>query len=541
MRRHVWLLICVAVALVLVLIGGLPQAGQAAYQSQPGSEAILASPTPTPVPIFGVTARGEWGDEAIRELARDAGVRWVRTSVSWASLQPQRGDVPNLSSLDAFFLEFQRLGIIPIVYITDNPLWAANSTCGPIDLVPISEFGSFMSALATRYNGTTIVDGVTLPRVDYWALYNEPDNKWVEYKDFGGCWGNVYGGVKGGVLYAQLLKVAWDAVHQANPNGQLGFGGLAAEPNPTCGVASCFGQQLFNFNMAGGDFVDDVLNYVKLNQTPPHTYFDFLDIHGYPAFANNWDTVFPYSKGFLEKANYYRKRMTDKGLTRYLISSEIGRPSLAAKKDAAQVPGSEDEQARFIMRLYAQAMAAGLRAVTWFTYADIMEYACVQGVCQNWNLGWGLLNLDYQQKMSYTAFKTLTQQMSTATYVSKVTLTPAVAAEIYLYTVPGIGYRSVVWATNTTSSVNVPFRGSVVKITDKLGVSQTITDGQAGKIWALRAMVCHLNITGSPLYVDGRPDFRQHLRRLCRTLQQALPPGLNAHRHANCHVHSDAD
>ena len=155
-------------------------------------------------------------------------------------------------------------------------------------------------------------------------MYNEPDNRWVQYASFGGCWGNY------GAEYAQLLAVAWDALHQANPNGQLGISGLAAEPDALCDVAGCVGQKMFNTNVVKGvdnstpiaglpaDFVDDVLNYMVAHPGP--TYFDFLDFHAYPAFSYNWDGVSPYNNALYGKAQHYKLRMEAKGISRYLLA-----------------------------------------------------------------------------------------------------------------------------------------------------------------------------------------------------------------------------
>ena len=175
MTRHTLVVVLVVGILVALMAGQTPAPAVAVEQI-----AVVSDPTPGPTgpmtgPIFGWTPRSEWSSAAARQMAVDAGVRWARTKVSWAALEPARGAI-NLSAMDGSFLEFQRLGIIPIVFIADNPAWAASTTCGPIDRVPISEFATFMRALAARYDGDADydddgdVDGPALPEVDYWEL-----------------------------------------------------------------------------------------------------------------------------------------------------------------------------------------------------------------------------------------------------------------------------------------------------------------------------------------------------------------------------------
>lgn len=501
MTRRMLLSACAAITSLSLLLALLPNASWAAYGNQPDNVPVLA--TPAVAPPFGVTLRGEWADNSTHQLAVDAGVRWVRSSISWAALQPERGVAPTLSVLDSSFVEFQRLGLIPIVYVSDNPAWAASTTCGPIDRVPVSEFGAFMRAVAARYDGDADydddgdVDGPPLPEVDYWGLYNEPDNRWAQYSEFGGCWGNA------GAQYAQLLAMTWEVVHQANPNGQIGISGIAAEPNPRCDRPGCLGQMLFNTNIVQGidnstpisglpaDFVDDVLNYIVAHPIANNSYFDFLDFHSYPAFANNWDAVSPYNNAFFGKAQHYKLRMEAKGIVRYLLSTEAGRPS-AAFKNYFEVPGSNEEQSRYVVRLYAQVMRAGLKAVTWFSYADFDSAL------------WGLLQSNLQPKPSYNAFKTLTQQLGTASFSTKLLSVPG--AEVYVFNLPGIGSRSVIWASNTASYVDVTFPATVVYTWDKWGTATVYRDGQSGDLIPGIDGQVKLRISGSPIYVDGRPD-----------------------------------
>ncbi|MCX5909653.1 MAG: beta-galactosidase [Deltaproteobacteria bacterium] len=319
--------------------------------------------------ILGVTIRSEWGDPNTHSLVVDAGVRWVRTSVSWAAHEPVQGQ-KDLSGLDRLFKSFTDIGLKPVVYIADNPSWAASSKCGPIDKVSLQALADFVGVLAERYDGDGdydgdgVVDGPALPRIDYWALYNEPDNQWTsgEASAFDGCWG------RDGKSYAQLMGLVKQAVQKANPNAQVVFSSVAGEKVACPSTWGCAGQDIFNFNIAGGDFVDDVLGYI---QSHPGDYFDIFDFHYYPAFQWQWAS---WGNGILGKARYYQNRLQSHGLSKPMIVTETGK-----KSDGT---GGDEAQTNHLVMTYIRAMAAGLKSVMWFTFTDIYD-----GV---W-AGWGLL------------------------------------------------------------------------------------------------------------------------------------------------------
>src|SRR5581483_11691515 len=66
--------------------------------------------------------------------------------------------------------------------------------------------------------------------VRYWALYNEPDNAAYPESGGAGCFGgnDLNGNGRPDVQdYAEQLRLAWQAIHQANPNALLVTGALA--------------------------------------------------------------------------------------------------------------------------------------------------------------------------------------------------------------------------------------------------------------------------------------------------------------------------
>jgi hypothetical protein len=97
-----------------------------------------------------------------------------------------------------------------------------------------SEFGQFVTAVATRYSGHYTPPGAAqpLPRVDFWSIWNEPnlgvelapqaiDNSLVEVS---------------GKLYRGLLDAAWNALQQTGHGGDTILIGEIAPAGETTGA-----------------------------------------------------------------------------------------------------------------------------------------------------------------------------------------------------------------------------------------------------------------------------------------------------------------
>jgi hypothetical protein len=489
MMRYLLLAVVVSVALFAGLAGWQSPATAAA--SGVANEAVVEAAGPgldatSNAPLFGIVVQGELMDPALRQRVLDAGAKWTRAEVKWNEVEPTQG-TRDWSALDTYLGEIQQAGLIPIVFVAQNPSWAATTTCGP--LTSTATFASLIGAAAERYDGDTDYDGdgiygdgPVLTKVDYWEPYQEPDNKYAEYSDFKGCWGQSV------VSYTQLLSVAWSAVHTANPDAQLGIGGLADESVPTCTFPSCTGQPIFNTG-----FMDQVLAYIAGHNTG--RYFDFVDFHSYPAFAYIWDPTYPYNNGLYAKAQTFRSKLDNAGMTdRYIVSTEAGRPS-SSTKNYWNEPGYDGNewQARAVVTLFAQGMRAGLRSMDWYSLLDYDSAL------------YGLIS-DTGPRPSYYAYQTLTQQLGNASFVTKLTTSPG--AEVYVFNVPGIGTRSVVWETNSyspTVDVAVRFLGTTLYTRDKFGTQKVYHDGQPGDLDSLTNSVT-ISVTRSPIYVEGRPD-----------------------------------
>ena len=401
---------------------------------------------------------------------------WSRGSVAWGNIEASNTTPDNYrwTSTDPYFTALEELGVTPIVLIYFNPTWASTTRCGPLDLVGLDEYAEFVGALAERYDGDGDYDGdgtddgPALANVTHWELYNEPDCHDVEVGQWlGGCWGNH------GAEYAQLLAVAWEAMHAVNPETVIVFGSMAAEPL----------AQWFNFSMDGDDFLDDVLDYIEAH---PGNYFDWLGFHSYYAFRVRWAK---YGPGIIGKTEYLRQRLTSYGLSKPIACTEAG---LRSDKEYDEMPLGFEGQSRYVVMANVRAASVGIKAVTWYKMMDDPAEK------------WGLVNEEYQEHPSYGAYQTLTLELSGATPRGAVSLGDGV--EAYEFDLPQGLTETVLWSTDGVTRV-AAVAGPFLRVMDKYGVEEiVIADGGYGDEDGSADGSVSIEVGGSPVYAEELPD-----------------------------------
>lgn len=171
---------------------------------------------------------------------RGLGVGIVRVSLRWATIAPNssshrrpRGfDATNPAAYPqanwrAYDLVFKYARMYSIkVDLTLNggaPLWATGPGA-PHDQTHLewkpsaAEFGKFVQAVGRRYSGHYSVGGSPLPRVSFWAIWNEPNfGKDLAPQAIRGSTVSVSPS-----MYRQLIDAAWGALH-ATGHGQDSF------------------------------------------------------------------------------------------------------------------------------------------------------------------------------------------------------------------------------------------------------------------------------------------------------------------------------
>lgn len=385
-----------------------------ATATQTRSPTPVTSPTVTPTPdavlhpslFYGLDARGIFmGAPEALVLAQNLGISWMRSSVSWKSLEPLEG-IFDFAGTDRYLNATANAGFSPVVFITENPDWAANTPCGPIDTTDsakVNAFSTFMFTLATRY-----------PQIKVWALYNEPDNSSYARLGYssGGCFGdNTTNDLNGNGLndradYARMLAAAWQAVHQANPEARLAMGALAYDWFDAKSAPSWYGKDpngRFNYN-----FLPEVLAYIQANPLPEgEQYMDLVLFNYFDIYGKKWQQV-AAGQGIQAKAQALRDQMAAYGMSWPLMVTETGIDS-NAKGHAAQ--------AQCLILTMVRGQASGLHGVLWWTFKDEPQF------------GWyyGLVDEALTPKPSYYAYQTLTRELSGYRYTATLTDSPGFA------------------------------------------------------------------------------------------------------------------
>jgi hypothetical protein len=210
----------VALALGLCVLAWLAPAGDA---KRPSSHASVTPPLGG-VNIVGVGA--EPLQEADLAIARAQALhaKVVRTAMPWALLEP-RGpgqiDPSVLAFADRLVSDASADGIRVIMLADDSPCWASSaptailSSCSPEQPDQAAgawpprnpaDYASFVAYLAQRY-------GTRLAAIEIW---NEPDQANQDY----------FAGPEKPQRYAGILRAAYPAIKQANPNVPVLAGSL---------------------------------------------------------------------------------------------------------------------------------------------------------------------------------------------------------------------------------------------------------------------------------------------------------------------------
>lgn len=179
--------------------------------------------------------------EALRE-AHELGADAIRVLVPWNMIAPPErpGDFQptdpndpnyNFSFYDAVLLEIQKLDMKVLLTPTGPaPEWAAKPGSAGLSDPDPNEFGSFVSALAKRYDGSFGGPGgaPVLPKADIWAIWNEPNlSTFLEPQERDG---RPYSPL----LYRKLYLEAQDAILAEQPEAPI----LIGETAPTGGERS---------------------------------------------------------------------------------------------------------------------------------------------------------------------------------------------------------------------------------------------------------------------------------------------------------------
>ncbi len=148
--------------------------------------------------------------------AAEAGVGWDRILFYWSELQPSGPDDWNGYHVPDDWLALATQQGREVIGLTKHtPAWATEGPVGcgvPIGLdLPVDDPGNLWANFIRRLVGTYV------GRIDRWVVWNEPD---INLETYGNEW---CGSMES---YYRLLKVAYVAAHEVNPDVQIHLAGL---------------------------------------------------------------------------------------------------------------------------------------------------------------------------------------------------------------------------------------------------------------------------------------------------------------------------
>ena len=320
--------------------------------------------------VFGVV-EGFWLPEEVCEL----GVGWERVIFDWSQHQPNGPDDWNFLNVDERWLQAARDCNREVVAVVKHtPAWATDGTPGPglprgLDLPvddPNNLWATFMRRLVSWYGELG---------VRHYIIWNEPDIPRDVYGfEFEGSVGD----------YAQLLKVAYFAAKEANPDAVIHLAGTTYWHDVNAG------QRLY---------VDRLLE--QLSDDPGAAangyYFDVLTLHIY----FRTDTVFSIVSEMRDVLERYG--LVDKHIW---ITETNASPNLDPQwpVERPQYQITLDQQAAFLAQAAALGLAAGADHIGVYKFYD-------------WSLppgaeSFALIRADGSRRPAYYTWQMVIQQMN---------------------------------------------------------------------------------------------------------------------------------
>ena len=346
-------------------------------QHATAKDAQLGFPVTNPI---GVNAFLEqevepWKRRRSLEMARDAGIHWVRQQVPWAELEPRRkGEFihpeyghSTWDKFDEIVSLADDLGLELIIRLDTSPDWARpnnSHVATPPDR--LEDFGDYVTAVVSRYRG----------RERYYQIWNEP-NLGVE-------WGKNPVDAVGAT---ELLRVGYLRAKAADPQAVILAPALSPtlEESPAAMNELVFLQQMYD---AGAG-----------------SYFDIASVQAYGLRNGPDDRRLSAQDVNFSRPILFREVMVKNGdAAKPVWASEVGWnvPPAGAPPPYLWGQVTADQQARYTVRALERARQEwpwmGVMNLWYLKRADDRELSDLQG-------GFRLLDPDFTPQPVYVAVK----------------------------------------------------------------------------------------------------------------------------------------
>ncbi|MBL7065812.1 MAG: hypothetical protein ISS49_16675 [Anaerolineae bacterium] len=377
-----------------------------------------------------------WNDPV---AAAEAGVGWERIIFYWSELQRNGPEDWNSYHVpDDRLALAASMGREVVGLLEGTPAWATDGPvyCGvPRGLyLPIDDPGNLWAAFVRRVAGTYA------GRVDHWIIWNEPD---IAPDTFSAEW---CGSIE---EYYQLLKVAYLAAHQANPNVVIHMTGLT---------------YFHDIEFGRPYYLKRLLAVAAQDPTGPEHgyYFDVVSLHIYFEIKN-----------FAMVLRDTRATLAAYGLQKPIWVNETDAPpndDPFYPLPQANFQISLEEQASFLLQAFSLALSEGAERIA--VYKWVVDANPPAGREPN-----GIVRSDHSRRPAYDAYRLVTTH-----YAGTIS---AREDRHSLYTVVtldrgGLTTR-VLWArTEADVTVSLPALAAQARLVDQTGAEQSIepVDGQ---------------------------------------------------------------
>ncbi len=409
----------------------------------------------------GISSHLEWADDAASTARREfeiaqwaeLGIGLARTDFSWDLVEPERG-VWDWSGPDRVMdaAESVNVQVLPILNY-GNP-WA--SSLGDDRHLPpddLGDFGTYAAALAERYGG----------RLQRYEIWNEPNTG-----------GTFWEPTDDPALYADLMVVAADALHEADPDGLVSSAGL-------------FGPKLL-VNMPAPEFTAEMM----AERPDALNHVDAFGFHPYRYPFTSPETEDAVQESSVTSICGFETQLADAGHDLPLWNTEMG---WHTAPDALVAGITPEQHAAFTIRSMVLNYAQGVQMYTIYTFRDSGDDLGDQE--QNFGLyTWDadpLSGDDAEMKPAAAALKAFLQLAGDATEVSDRSVALGLDGNTYAYNLVGASSRTVVLWTDGDPVT--------VALGQTRGASVLDLFGQPIDV-EVRRGAWQLPVSGDPIYVS---------------------------------------
>ncbi|MHB8135002.1 MAG: glycoside hydrolase 5 family protein [Anaerolineaceae bacterium] len=437
----------------------------------------------------------------------DSGAGWARVYIDWAQIESTKGN-RNWTWYDEKLSLVSSTGVKMIATIANPPAWAAvNPDGGDIESAdPCSnvisdnnDYYNFISELVGRYK--------TAPyNIHVWEILNEPDAM-PGYRCGGGL--VTYG--LNGTGYGVLAQGTAQLIKSLDPSAKIIMGGLAYDWFYNEAPDGKFNRYFIDDFAAEGNGVNSI---------------DAWNFHFFKDFALEWErwtignlptcgpvsdgigpTYFTYGTGVIAKGSHLINRMkTCYGINKPLWISEVGHHGTQDNVPIGQNPENYDlnNQARYVFKVYAQALSLGTENVTWYALKIVRSVTT--------NDYQGLLDDNNNPKPAYYAYQTLTNELDGYGFVRTINI--GSGNEAYEFTNPCEGTKIIAWynTVDENANSNMTISGKTnIQLVYRPGpeggvVNQSITDGGSGDLDGLINNSISIRLTLEPVIINLNPQ-----------------------------------